>query len=93
MAPAARSWIVLGQDGRHVSLGRTTPTDAAITAASDALNAQGLGGWIVTMVGAYWGRGGVALAPVQAIGADVTLDWPAAVAAFLDARQRARRAR
>jgi hypothetical protein len=88
MAPASRTWIVLGQDGRHVTLGRVAPpTDAEIAAASDALAAEGLGGWIVTMDGSYWGRGGVTLAPVHTIGADVTLDWPAAVAAFLDARR------
>jgi hypothetical protein len=91
MAPVSRTWIVLGQDGRHVTLGRTSPIDAEIAAASDALNAQGLGGWIVAMDGSYWSRGGVALAPVQTIGADVALDWPAAVNAFRDARQRARR--
>jgi hypothetical protein len=94
MAPAPRTWIVLGQDGRHVTLGRAAlPTDEDIGAASAALDAQGLGGWIVTLDGSYWGRGSVTLAPVQTIGADATLDWPAAVTAFLDARQRARRDR
>jgi hypothetical protein len=93
MALASRTWIVLGQDGRHVTLGRAAPTDEEIAATSDALAAQGLGGWIVTMDGSYWGRGRVTLAPVQVIGVAAELDWPAAVTAFLDARQRARRAR
>jgi len=94
MAPASRTWIVLGQDGRHVTLGRAAPpTDEAIAAASAALAEQGLGGWIATLDGSYWSRGNVTMAPVQTVGAAVDLDWPAAVTAFLDAYQRARRAR
>jgi hypothetical protein len=94
MAPASCSWIVLGQDGRHVTLDRAVaPTDEEIAATSDALAAQGLGGWVVTLDGSYWGRGGVTLAPVRTIGVAADLDWPTAVTAFLDARQRARRAR
>ena len=32
-------WIVLGTDGRHVSLGRTEPSEAEVMATSDALEA------------------------------------------------------
>ena len=92
-ARTQRRWIVLGQDGRHVTLGRAvSPTAKEIAAASDALSQQGLAGWIATLDGDYWGRGRVTLAPVQTIGAGTTLDWAAAVAAFEQARQRARRA-
>ena len=92
-ARTQRRWIVLGQDGRHVTLGRAvSPTAKEIAAASDALSQQGLAGWIATLEGDYWGRGRVTLAPVQIIGTPVALDWSAAVVAFLDARQRARRA-
>ncbi|CAH0128639.1 signal recognition particle subunit SRP19/SEC65 family protein [Roseomonas sp. CECT 9278] len=92
-ARTQRRWIVLGQDGRHVTLGRAvSPTAEEIAAASDALSQQGLAGWIATLEGDYWGRGRVTLAPVQIIGTPVALDWSAAVVAFLDARQRARRA-
>jgi hypothetical protein len=91
-ARAQRRWIVLGQDGRHVTLGRAAPPSAEeIAAASKAMEAQGLAGWIATLDGDYWGRGRVTLAPVQIIGAAAALDWPAAVAAFDGARQRARR--
>jgi hypothetical protein len=93
MAPAPRTWIVLGQDGRSITLGRAAPSDDEIVAASVALAAQGLGGWVVTLDGSYWGRGGVTLAPVRTIGVAADLDWPTAVTALLDARQRARRAR
>ena len=37
-------WIVLGTDGRHISLGRTEPTEMEVMAASDALAAQGPSG-------------------------------------------------
>ncbi len=89
-ARAQRRWIVLGQDGRHVTLGRAAPPSAEeIAAASEAMAAQGLAGWLATLGGDYWGRGRVTLAPVQAIGAAVALDWPAAVAAFGAARRQA----
>ncbi len=88
-----RRWIVLGQDGRQVTLGREAPPSAEeIAAASDALAQQGLAGWLATLDGDYWGRGRVTLASVQLIGAAAVLDWSAAVAAFEQARQRARRA-
>lgn len=90
MAPASRSWIVLGQDGRHVTLGRAAPpTDDEIAAASATLAAQGLGGWIAMMDGGYWSRGSVTLAPAHSIGAAASLDWPAAVLAFEAVRRAA----
>lgn len=87
-----RRWIVLGEDGQHVTLGRATPPSAEeITAAGDALARQGLAGWIATLDGDYWGRARVTLAPVQIVGAAAALDWRAAVMSFEDARRRARR--
>jgi hypothetical protein len=92
-ARGERRWIVLGQDGRHVTMGRVAPPSAEeITAAGDALARQGLAGWIATLDGDHWGRGRVTLTPVQIIGAGATPDWAVAVSAFLEARQRARRA-
>jgi hypothetical protein len=82
-------WMVLGTDGRHVSLGRTEPSEAEITAASDALAAQGLSGWLTRMQGDYYSRGKVTLEPLQRIGADHEADWQAALAAFHAARRRA----
>ena len=43
-AGTEQRWIVLGTDGRHVSLGRTEPSEAEIACASDALAARGLSG-------------------------------------------------
>lgn len=89
-ARGERRWIVLGQDGRHVTLGRAAPPSAEeMAAASKAMETQGLSGWIATLDGDYWGRGRVTLAPVQIIGATAALDWPAAVAAFDAARRNA----
>ena len=82
-------WIVLGTDGRHVSLGRVEPSEAEVLAASDALAAQGLSGWLACMQGDYYSRGKVMLEPLQRIGADHEADWQAALAAFHAARQRA----
>jgi hypothetical protein len=82
-------WIVLGTDGRHVSLGRTELSEAEIATASDALAAQGLSGWLARMQGDYYSRGKVMLEPQQRIGAEHNADWQAALSAFHAARQRA----
>ena len=82
-------WIVLGTDGRHVSLGRTEPSEAEIVTASDALAAQGLSGWLARMQGDYYSRGKVMLEPLQRIGIAHDADWQAALTAFHAARQRA----
>ena len=82
-------WIVLGADGRHVSLGRSEPSEAQVKAASDALAAQGLSGWLARMQGKYYSRRKVTLEPLQRIGAAQEPDWQAALSAFDAARQRA----
>jgi hypothetical protein len=82
-------WILLGTDGRHVSLGRTEPSDAEVASASDALAAQGLSGWLARMQGEYYSRGKVMLEPLQRIGTPHDADWQAALSAFLAARHRA----
>jgi hypothetical protein len=82
-------WVVLGTDGRHVSLGRSEPSEAEIATASDALAAQGLSGWLARMHGEYYSRRKVTLEPLQRIGAAHDADWQAALSAFHAARQRA----
>ncbi|MFO0157199.1 MAG: hypothetical protein ACK530_17630 [Alphaproteobacteria bacterium] len=82
-------WIVLGTDGRHVSLGRTEPSEAEIATASDALAAQGLSGWLARLQGEYYSRGKVMLEPLQRIGIAHDADWQAALTAFHAARHRA----
>ena len=82
-------WIVLGTDGRHVSLGRTEPSETEIATANDALAAQGLSGWLACMQGDYYSRGKVMLEPLERIGAEHEADWKLALAAFHVARRRA----
>ena len=82
-------WIVLGTDGRHVSLGRTEPSEAEIATASDALAAQGFSGWLARMQGDYYSRRRVTLEPLQRIGATQDADWQATLSAFHAARHRA----
>ena len=81
-------WMVLGTDGRHVSLGRAEPSEAEVMAASDALAAQGLSGWLARMQGEYYSRGCVMLEPIQRIGIAHDADWQAALTTFHAARQR-----
>ena len=52
-----RRWIVLGEDGRHATLGRASaPTADELAAAEAALVAQALSGWLAVMGGEYWRR-------------------------------------
>ena len=88
-AETVTRWIVLGTDGRHVSLGRTEPSEAEVKTTSDALAAQGLSGWLARIQGEYYSRGKVMLEPLQRIGAEHNADWQAALTAFHAARHRA----
>ena len=88
-AGTEQRWIVLGTDGQHVSLGRTEPSEAEVMAASDALAAQELSGWLARMQGEYYSRGKVTLEPLERIGAEHDADWQAALSAFHAARRRA----
>jgi hypothetical protein len=80
-------WIVLGADGRHVSLGRTEPSEAEIATASHALAAQALSGWLARMQGEYYSRRKVTLERIQRIGAEHEADWEAALSALHAARR------
>ena len=82
-------WIVLGTDGRHVSLGRAEPSTTETATASDALAGQGLSGWLARMQGDYYSRRKIILEPLQRIGAEHDADWQAALSAFHAARHRA----
>jgi hypothetical protein len=47
-----RRWVVLGTDGRYVTLGRASdPSEDEVRGAEEALRAQGLAGWLVVMEG------------------------------------------
>jgi hypothetical protein len=50
-----RRWIILGEDGRHVSLARhSDPSAAELAQAEACLAAQGLAGWLAVMEGSYY---------------------------------------
>jgi len=82
-------WIVLGRDGRHVSLGRSEPSEAEVATTSDALAAQGLSGWLARLEGDYYSRATVTLEPIQRIGIAHEADWEVALTPFQTARRRA----
>ena len=88
-AGVQQRWVVLGSDGRHVSLGRTEPSEAEVNTASDALAAQGLSGWLARMQGDYYSRSKISVEPLQRIGAAHDADWQPTLAAFHAARHRA----
>lgn len=47
-----RRWVVLGTDGRYVTLGRASdPSEEEVCGAEEALRAQGLAGWLAVMEG------------------------------------------
>jgi hypothetical protein len=47
-----RRWIIIGADGRFVTLGRDSdPSEREILAAEEMLQAQGLSGWLAVMEG------------------------------------------
>jgi hypothetical protein len=87
-AGVQQRWIVLGADARHVSLGRTEPSEVKVMAASDALAAQGLSGCLARMHGDYYSRPRVTLEPLQRIGAEHDADWQGALTEFHATRQR-----
>ena len=75
-------WIILGTNGRHVSLGRSEPSEAKVMAASDALAAQGLSGWLVRMQRDYYSRSKLTLEPLRTLGSTPEADWQTALTAF-----------
>jgi hypothetical protein len=47
-----RRWVVLGTDGRYVTLGRASdPSEDEVRSAEQALRTQGLAGWLAVMEG------------------------------------------
>ena len=82
-----RRWIILADDGRHVTIGRMTdPTEEEIMAAVEALSRQGLGGWLAVMEGSYHQRRStVDLLEVRQLGAP-RVDWDEAERQFQKVR-------
>lgn len=85
-----RRWIVLGTDGRHVTLGRhSDPSGEEVATAERALAAQGASGWLAVMEGDYWARMGKPSIMMVRPLAGPAIAFNAAAAAFEEARLRA----
>jgi len=77
-----RRWIILADDGRHVTVGRhSDPCEDDIIRAGEALRAAGHGGWLAILEGVYYGDGPVTIMQVREI-ASPTTAWGAAVESF-----------
>ena len=75
-------WIMLGTDGRHVTMGRhTDPSPEEVEQAERGLAAQGLSGWLVVMKGGYYVRRKPALMMVRPL-ANPPRPFEEAAAAF-----------
>jgi hypothetical protein len=87
---AERRWIVLSDDGRHVTLGRhSDPTPEELREAGEALHRVGLGGWLAVMEGTYYRNGTpVELMMVREL-ATPKSDWTTAVSDFRRLRSEA----
>lgn len=85
-----KTWAVIGEDGRHVWLGRhSDPTEEEIDGAERGLATQGLAGWVAVVEGDYWSpKGKLAIVMVRPL-ANPASGFGAAVEAF----EKARRAR
>lgn len=75
-------WIVLSQDGRHVTLGRhSDPSPDELKRAEDALIAAGEHGWLAVLRGAYYSQAVPSLLMVKTMGIP-NEPWDKAVEAF-----------
>jgi hypothetical protein len=84
-----KTWIVLADDGRHVTVGRhTDPSEAEIEAAAAALQRQGLGGWLSVMDGRYYTATAVELLAVRPLSTP-SREWNDVVAIFKAKRDEA----
>ena len=88
MAARERRWIILGDDGRHVSIGQATdPSEDELARAAEGLQAAGLGGWVAILEGGYYQtRGKVSLMMVREI-APPASPWETAVSLFMARRR------
>lgn len=87
-----RRWVVLGTDGRHVTIGRhSDPNDSEIRAAERALTDQGQSGWLAILEGDYWARSArLSLIMVKPLG-NPDAGFEDAIKAFKAARMQALR--
>jgi hypothetical protein len=82
-------WLVLGTDGRHVTLGRhSDPSPEEIKSVEAALAANGQSGWLAVLNGSYYRHRGPALMMVRPL-CNPKRSFADAAAAFEAARKEA----
>jgi hypothetical protein len=80
-------WIILGTDGRHVTMGSNSdPSPEELAQAEAGLAAQGLAGWLAVMKGGYYTRRKPSLMMVRPL-CDPKRPFAEAVDAFQAARK------
>jgi hypothetical protein len=80
-------WIILGTDGRHVTMDRhTDPSPEEVAQAEACLATQGLAGWLAVMKGGYYQRRKPSLMMVRPL-CDPQRPFDEAVEAFEAARK------
>ena len=80
-------WVILGTDGRHVTMGRhTDPSPDEVARAEAGLAAQGLAGWLAVMKGGYYTSPEPSLMMVRPL-CNPQTPFAEAVAAFQAARK------
>ncbi len=78
-----RRWIVLGEDGRYVSLGRASdPAIDEVQKVENALLAEGLSGWLAVLAGSPYENSAPDLLEVRPL-AKPTRTFAEARSAFL----------
>jgi hypothetical protein len=83
------TWIVLGADGRHVSIGRHREPDAEdLARVSAGLEQAGQAGWLAILYGDYWTSSSVRIDVLRPLTPGTPADYGAAVEAFLDRRRK-----
>jgi hypothetical protein len=71
-------WVVVGEDGRYVTLGRAVdPTEDELRAVEGQLAAQGIGGWLAVMSASPYGPVMPSLVMVRSL-ASPSRPWEAA---------------
>ncbi len=89
MRSKKRRWLVLGEDGRHVWLGRhSDPSKEEIRIAEERLAAQSLAGWLAVSEGDFYDLASdFVLLHVKPL-ANPTGDFEVAAAKFLERRRK-----